>query len=92
MIVRILGEGQFEISSDRLDDLNRLDQSLVSAIESGDEQAFEQSLSRLLDEVKSHAQPVPDDYLGPSDFVLPGPDTSLDEVRELLGEEGLIPG
>jgi hypothetical protein len=24
--------------------------------------------------------------------LLPGPDSTLDEVRELLGEEGLIPG
>jgi len=35
---------------------------------------------------------VSDDYLGPSDLVLPDPDSTLEEVRALLGDEGLIPG
>lgn len=92
MIVRILGEGQFEISDDRLDRLNELDNELVGAIDKNDDEAYKESLSQLLDDVRASAQPVPDDYLGPSDFVLPGNDTSLEEVRELLSDEGLIPG
>lgn len=92
MIVRILGEGQFDISDDRLDQLNELDNQLLGAIDKNDEEAYKQSLSQLLDDVRGSAQPVPDDYLGPSDCVLPGADTSLEEVRELLSDEGLIPG
>ena len=92
MIVRILGEGQFDISDDRLDALNELDDRLVNAIEGNDEQAFKDSLMQLLEGVRGNAAPVADDYLGPSDLILPGPDTSLDEVRDLLSEEGLIPG
>jgi hypothetical protein len=37
-------------------------------------------------------KPLPDDEIVPSDLVLPSADASLDEVRELLGDEGLIPG
>ena len=33
-----------------------------------------------------------DDYIGPSELILPGADATLDEVRELLSDEGLIPG
>jgi len=37
-------------------------------------------------------KPVPADHLGPSEFIIPGDDATLDEVRDLLSEEGLIPG
>jgi hypothetical protein len=36
--------------------------------------------------------PVGEDVLVPSDLLLPHADATLDEVRDLLGEEGLIPG
>ena len=92
MIVRILGEGQFDLAEDHVDELNQLDDALVAAIEGNDEQSFKESLARLLDRVRGTGEVLPDDYLGPSDLILPSSDTSLEEVRELLGEEGLIPG
>ena len=36
--------------------------------------------------------PLPAGHLAQSDVVLPGPWSTLAEVRSLLGEEGLIPG
>lgn len=92
MIVRILGEGQFDVPEGALDGLNELDDKLVAAIDSGDEQSFSDGLSRLLDAVANEGQRMPDDYLGPSELVLPGPDSTVEQVRELLTEEGLLPG
>lgn len=92
MIIRILGEGQFELSDDSLDELNRLDDALVKAIDGLDEEAFARTLHELLDGVRRLGQPVPDDFLGTSDYVLPASDSTLHEVRDLLREEGLIPG
>ena len=37
MIVRILGEGQYDLADGSLDALNGLDEQLEAAIESGDE-------------------------------------------------------
>ena len=37
MIVRISGEGQFEVPDGHLDELNRLDEGLTKAVDSGDE-------------------------------------------------------
>ncbi len=34
----------------------------------------------------------PDDSLEPSELILPAPEASLEEVRELLSDDGLIPG
>ncbi len=36
MILRILGEGQLEVSDDALLELNELDEVLIAAIEKGD--------------------------------------------------------
>ena len=92
MIVRILGEGQFDVPEDRLERLNRFDEALVTAVETGDEEAFRAALGELLAGVHAAGTPVALDSLEPSDLVLPGSDSTLQEVRELLGDEGLIPG
>ena len=92
MILRILGEGQFEIDDHKIEQLNRLDDELIGAVESGDEETFRLALHDLLAEVRAAGRPVPDEYLGESDLILPGSDATVDEVRELLGDEGLIPG
>ncbi|WP_327344448.1 PspA-associated protein PspAA [Streptomyces europaeiscabiei] len=92
MIMRILGEGQYEIAEEHLDRLNELDAPLQSAADAGDEQVFASALSALLDAVRSLGTPLPDERITPSDLVLPDADTSLALVRELLFDEGLIPG
>ena len=92
MILRILEEGQYEVPNEALDVLNTLDDALVAAIEAGEKEDFERSLVELLERVRESGSRVPDDYLGPSDLVLPPADASLEEVRAMLSEEGLIPG
>ncbi|MER6411239.1 hypothetical protein ABT273_08930 [Streptomyces humidus] len=92
MIMRILGEGQYEITEEHLDRLNELDAALQSAADAGDETVFTAALSALLDAVRSLGTPLPDERITPSDLVLPDADTSLTQVRELLSDEGLIPG
>jgi hypothetical protein len=42
--------------------------------------------------VRNVGQPVALDALVPSDLVLPHAQASLDEVRDLLNHDGLIPG
>jgi hypothetical protein len=92
MILRILEEGQYEVPNQALDALNTLDDALVAAIEAGEGEGFERSLVELLERVRESGSRVPDDYLGPSDLVLPPADAGLEEVRAMLSEEGLIPG
>jgi len=92
VIVRILGEGQRRVDDGDLQPLNQLDNDLVAAVDAGDEDKFDTALTALLDKVRQIGVPVPDDEIVPSDLVLPSSDASLAEVRELLGDEGLIPG
>ncbi|MEV4090731.1 PspA-associated protein PspAA [Streptosporangium saharense] len=92
MIVRIMGEGQIDIAETDLDVLNALDSELEAAIAAGDEESFRGRLHDLLDKVRHVGKALPDDSLEPSELILPPADASMDEVREMLGNEGLIPG
>ncbi|MFE9773338.1 hypothetical protein ACFYOV_16970 [Streptomyces sp. NPDC005931] len=92
MIIRILGEGQYDVADDRFDELNEPDSALQSAADADDEAAFRTALNSLLDAVRRLGAPLPDDAIRPSDLVLPDQDTSLHEVQTLLSGEGLIPG
>ncbi|MEV4895668.1 hypothetical protein ACFWYW_07580 [Nonomuraea sp. NPDC059023] len=92
MIVRIMGEGQVEISADDIAVLNQLDSELESAIEADDEENFRVRLHALLDKVRHVGKALSDDSLEPSELILPPADASIEEVREMLGDQGLIPG
>ena len=92
MILRILGEGQLKMSDDALLELNELDDVLSNAVDKGDEAEFKTALTNLVNKARAVGKPVADDYIGPSEVILPGPDATLEEVKELLSDEGLIPG
>lgn len=92
MIVRILGEGQFSMDEAATVELNKLDTQLEAAVERNDETAFTATLHGLLDQVRALGAPLPSDALEPSDLILPSPDSSMDEIRKLLTDDGLIPG
>ncbi|MCX4637767.1 hypothetical protein HEP86_02595 [Streptomyces sp. RPA4-5] len=92
MIMWILGDGQYEVADEHLCRRNELDSPLRSAADAGDQAAFTTALSALLNAVRSLGTPLPDEVIKPSNLVLPGLDTSLRQVRELLSDEGLIPG
>jgi hypothetical protein len=92
VIVRILGGGQFRVDDAAAAELNQLDADLESAVERGDEPAFTAALTRLLAQVRAQGSPLPPDILESSDLILPHEDSSMDEVRRLLTDEGLIPG
>ncbi|PZG54305.1 hypothetical protein C1I98_04280 [Spongiactinospora gelatinilytica] len=92
MIVRIMGEGQIEVAAADIGVLNDLDGELEAAIQTGDESVFRARLHALLDKVREVGKSLPDNSLEPSELILPPSDASMEEVREMLGDEGLIPG
>lgn len=92
MIVRIMGEGQVELADSHVVELNELDDILLAEMESGDGPGFRTTLHALLDKVRELGSPLPDDSLEPSELILPSPDATLEEVRSMLRDDGLIPG
>ena len=94
MIVRIMGEGQYDVDDAVADSFNTIDAQLENAVESGKEASFRSALVDLLEQVRSSGTLLPDDSLEASDAVLPPADAALEDVRQMLSEsdEGLIPG
>lgn len=91
MIVRLLGEGQYRVDDSLLGRLNELDDAVAKAIEAGDERGLWTGLQALADAVRESGQKLGDDELCPSDAVIPPEDFSLEEAREVMTGEGLIP-
>lgn len=92
MIVRILSEGQYDVADAELDRLNELDAQVEAAVASGDHVAFRAALEALLDGVRTVGVPHAEDDFVESDLILPPADAALEEVREMLADDGLIPG
>ena len=92
MIIRILGEGQYDVSDDALDRLNQYDAAVEAAVDSGDVDTFGSALATLLDGVRTVGVPHSAESLDESDLILPPADATIDEVRALLSGDGLIPG
>ncbi|MEU0277225.1 hypothetical protein ACIOGX_08965 [Streptomyces sp. NPDC088147] len=91
MIVRIMGEGQVKLADSHFTELDTLDDELLAEIRNGDEDGFRRTFHALLDKVRELGEPLPVDSLEPSELILPAPGATLEEVREMLNDDGLIP-
>jgi hypothetical protein len=91
VIVRVMGEGQWRVDDALQTRLNELDDEVAAAVEAGDEERVRSVLRELGETVKSQGEKLPDDELHPSEAIVPPEDLSLEEARELLSGEGLIP-
>ena len=91
MIVRLMGEGQYEVDDEVAKGLNGLDEQAGAAVEQGDEQKLRELLQRMAEAVRMNGARVPDEDLTPSEAIVPPDDLSLDEARQLFEDEGLIP-
>lgn len=91
MIVRLMGEGQWRVDDAVAARLNELDDEVSKAVADRDEAALWRGLQALAEAVRSSGERLEDSDLSPSDAIIPPEDLSLDEARELLEGEGLIP-
>jgi hypothetical protein len=91
MIVRIMGEGQYEVDDALQAKLNELDDEVGRAVDAGDQAAMTDALRRLAEAVRESGTRLDESDISPSDAVVPPEDLTLDEARELLEGEGLIP-
>ena len=91
MIVRIAGQGQFELPEDVAANLNDLDNQAVAAVEAGDEDRFHEVFEQMLDIVRRDGQQLGDDEIEESDVIIPPPDLSFVEAQAEFTGDGLIP-
>ena len=88
MIVRILGEGQFEVSDADKGRLSELEAELNAAVDGDDEARFESALAAVIAEVRVVGSLLAPDSFTSSDLVVPFSDATLAETKSLLDEPG----
>lgn len=95
MIVRLMGEGQYEIDKKHIDAVNKIDNNIVKIVSGRDEKAatsaFKTEYKKLHDYVRKNGKKVPHEILKPSDIIIPPEDITLEEARKIFRGEGLIP-
>ena len=91
MIVRILGEGQYEVDEGAVERMHELDEGCEAALQEGDGERFHSCYTELLEHLRSSGSPLADDDLRASDLMLPPPDVTVDEARRDYSEHGLLP-
>lgn len=91
MIVRVMGEGQYEVADELGGQLNALDDRALAALGRDDEAALDAALEEMATLVRREGKPLAADDLRVSDVVIPPTDLTLEETRQLVSEHGLIP-
>ena len=90
MIVRVMGDSQYELPDQMVEELNRIDNEIVRMIEEGNEEGFRRELKRLISTVKEKGTPVRD--IVSSDIIVPPEDLSFEEAKKIFRGDGIIPG
>jgi hypothetical protein len=91
VIVRLMGEGQYRVADSVVERLNELDERATAAVEAGDEPTLDKHLDEMAELVRAEGEKLPDEDLSPSDAIVPPSDLTLEETRQLMTTEGLIP-
>lgn len=84
MIVRLMGEGQYELDKKHSDEMNRIDNNIVKLVTKGDERTFRSEFKKLTDYVHRHGKKIPDNILKPSDIIIPHAELTLKEAQEIM--------
>ncbi|MHB8189395.1 MAG: PspA/IM30 family protein [Ferrimicrobium sp.] len=87
LVVRVLGEGRYRLPSSIKPALDGLDTALEMAVNRGDGASFSQLVQQLGSIIKSNGTVIDDAEPGGADFVVPAPDTTLDEAKRLFYSE-----
>jgi len=94
MIVRLMGEGQYEFDKKHMDELNKIDNKIVKIVNRGDGKAvmitFKIEFKKLTDYVRKNGKKIPDEIIKPSDVIVPPADLTLKEARMIFKGDGLI--
>jgi hypothetical protein len=91
VIVRIMTEDQYRLPDERLPEVERLDDDLEKAVDSGDDARFRAALGQLIAFVHAHGEAVAMEEVVPSDLMIPAPDMSLAEAKSRLHPEPAVP-
>jgi hypothetical protein len=86
VIVRIMGEGRYDVPDADMPAVEQADGALVDALDRGDTDAFATALADLISVVRHTGKLLPADDVGPSEQAVPHEGSTLAEVQALLAD------
>ncbi|MEA3283205.1 MAG: hypothetical protein U9Q68_11765 [Euryarchaeota archaeon] len=91
MIIRVVTEGQYDVSDSLLDELNKLDNEIVELLKSSDETKFRDVLKEFISMIRENGKPLDTDVIVESDLIVPPDDLTLSEALNIFSGDGIIP-
>jgi hypothetical protein len=90
MIIRIMGEGQYLASEGLCNELNKIDNHIVTLVEEGKAEDYRKELARLISEIKGKAEPLDPNEIVESDIIVPPGDLSFEEAKDVFKGTGIF--
>lgn len=92
MIVRLMGEGQYELDDECIEEVNKIDDEITKFVENDDGESFKAAFLKMKEYIRANGTKIPDELIKPSEVIIPPCDLTLEEAKKLYkGEEGMIP-
>jgi hypothetical protein len=87
MIVRISGEGQYELDDEESARLEEMDREITAALHAGDAERFHALLEEALAYVRKQGDIVGQDQVVPSQIIMPPSDVTVDEAHKFFEDD-----
>lgn len=92
MIIRIIGQGQFEVKSGLFDELNTIDNMIVDCVQNGDSAGYQKKFSELISLILREGKKLTNDQIIESSVIVPPADMTITEARQIFTGEGIFKG
>ena len=90
MIIRIMGEGQYDVPGSIFDELNVIDNRIVDLVAGENEAEYRMELLNLIETIKSKGKLVEASTIVESDIIVPPDDLSLQEAKDIFTGSGIF--
>jgi hypothetical protein len=90
MIIRIMGEGQYRVPEALCDELNRIDNRIVTLVAEGKTREFRTEFMKLISEIKGKGKVLGAEEILESDIIVPPEDLSFEEAKAIFTGEGIF--
>jgi RNAse (barnase) inhibitor barstar len=90
MIIRIVGEGQYEVPGALFDELNAIDNKIVDLVSQDNKEEYNNELSKLISMIKSSGKQLDDVDIVESDIIVPPGDLTFEEAKDIFTGVGIF--
>lgn len=90
MIIRIMGDGQYRAPEALCDELNQIDNRIVSLVAEEKTDEFRKELMKLISTVKEKGEAIEAEEITESDIIVPPEDLSLEEAKAVFNGSGIF--